>query len=88
MQGAKLVAVGVPQVGQIHLPHRAIAHPWRVFARGAAVGYAGRMKSIGLLGRRHRKADGAAVAMACRFAIDGLGNAKAAGGSRGVGAKT
>ena len=39
------------------------------------------MPGIALFGRLHRKPDGAAIGVGGRFAVDGQGNAKTAGGA-------
>src|SRR5688572_15403418 len=78
VQPAEFVAVRVAQVGQVKLAHGTIAKARRVFTCGAAVGYTRRMPRVYLLGGLRLEANGAAVAMACRLAIDGCGDAEGA----------
>ena len=67
MHAAKFVAIGVAHVAQVHLADRAFAPAWWVFAGCAAIGHAGCMEGIRLLGGLHGKTDGAAIAVRRRF---------------------
>ena len=64
LQGADLVAVGVAQIGEVELAGFAFAHARRVFAGFAAVGDAGGVPGIALIGRLYGEADRAAVRVA------------------------
>ena len=61
MQGAKLVAVGIAQIGDIEFDPAAFAHARRFLAGLAATGDTGGVKRVGRLGRIGGKADGAAI---------------------------
>ena len=58
---------------------RAFANARRIFAGRAAIGEAGRVPGIGLLGRIGRKADGAAIGVCRRLAVDRLRHREHAG---------
>src|SRR3989338_7148169 len=81
VQRANLVAVRVAQVCQVELAARAFAVARWVFAGGATVGHTGCVERIGLLGRLHGKADGAAIGKGGGLAIDGGADAEGAGGA-------
>src|SRR5215469_11618651 len=72
MNPDNLVAVGVAQIGEINLPCGPLAEPRRILDRRAAIRTAGLVPCRGLLGAAHDKADGAAIGMACRLAVDRL----------------
>src|ERR1043166_1319428 len=74
-----LVAGGIAQIGKIDLARGAFAPAGRVFDALAAVGDAGVVESLGLLGAGAGEADGAAVGVRCRLAVDRLGDAERAG---------
>src|SRR5258708_38771445 len=79
MQRAELVAVGVAQIGKVEFAGAALAHTRRIFATRRAMGDAGRVPRVGLLGRATGEADGAAIGRGCRLAVDRLGHGKNAG---------
>ncbi len=81
MQGADFVAVGVAQVGQVELACGAFTQTGWVFAGGAAVGHTCSVEGITLFSRLHGEANGAAVAVAGGFAVDGRGDGEGAGGA-------
>ncbi len=81
MQRADLVAVRVAQIRQVELAYPVIAKARGLFARGAAVGDAGRMEGVGLLGGLHGEPDGAAIAVGGGLTIDGRGDAETARGA-------
>src|ERR1035437_7302145 len=72
VQGAELVAVGIAQIGEIEFARSALAHTRRVLAGLAAIGDAGRMPRVGLLGGARGKTDRAAIGRGRRLAIDRL----------------
>ena len=61
VHGADLVAVGIAQIGEIEFADGAFANAWRILARCRAMGDAGGVPGVGLLGRIGGKADGAAI---------------------------
>ena len=75
MQRAELVAIGVAEIGQVH---GAAAYARRVFDGLAAGGHAGFVPGVHLFGAVHGDADGAAVGVGGRLAVDGLGDDVAA----------
>src|SRR5690348_11544987 len=76
MKRAKLVAVRVAHIGEVHRAKRAVAQSWRVFARRATVRDRHIVKLLHLLRGIALKADSTAVGGARRFAIDRLGHAE------------
>src|SRR5580658_7500149 len=72
MQPDDLVAVGIAQIGEVHLPGGALADARRVLDRRAAVGDPGLVPSRGLLGAAHHEADRAAIGTAGRLTVDRL----------------
>ena len=63
MKPDDLVAVGIAQIGEIHLAGGPLADARRVLDRGAAIRNAGIVPRLGLFGVAHRKADRAAIGM-------------------------
>src|SRR5262252_3470653 len=74
-----LVAEGVAQVAEIDLPSGPFAPAGRVLDALAAVGDAGVVERLDLLGAGAGEADGAAIGMARRLAVDRLGDAERTG---------
>lgn len=79
MEGAKLVARGIAQVGEVELSSTADSR--RVLTRRPSTRQAGGVPTIHLLGRVGREADSAAVGARSRPAVDRLGDGEDA--SRG-----
>src|SRR5258705_10037076 len=76
---ADLVAVEIAQISQIEFTRAALANARRVFASRAAIGEPRRVPRVGLFGRACRKADGAAIGVCCRLAVDWFRHRKHAG---------
>src|SRR5450759_5315823 len=70
VQGAELVAVGIAEISKIEFARGAFAHARRVFAALAAIGDAGSVPRVGLLGGGSGTADGAALGRGRRLAVD------------------
>ena len=70
VQRAELVAVGIAQISKIEFTHGGFAHAGRFFARFAAMGDAGRMPGIGLLGGVAAKPMVPPLAGGRRLAVD------------------
>src|SRR5438128_11914238 len=79
MHRADLVAVQIAQIGEVHFARRAFAYARRIFAGLSAIGDAGRVPGVGLLGRVRRKTDGAAIRRRRRLAVDRLRHREHAG---------
>ena len=73
---AELVAVGIAQIGEVHLAEPASRDAGRILDRRAAIGDAGGVPGIDLFGARGHEADGRAVAVAARLAVDRLTDAE------------
>src|ERR1700732_2391050 len=76
MHRADLVAEWIAQVGKADFACRPFAPARRILDAFAAVSDAGVVESLGLLGVGTREADGAAIGMRRRLAIDRLGDAE------------
>src|SRR5439155_14399750 len=76
---ANFVAVEIPQIGEVHFSCGAFAYARRIFAGLAAIGEAGRVPGVSLLGRVRRKADGAAIGVRRGLAVDRLRHRKYTG---------
>src|SRR6266446_690591 len=76
---ADLVAIEIAQISQIEFTRAAFANARRVFAGRAAIGEARCVPGVSLFGRTRRKADGAAVGMCRRLAVDRLRHREHAG---------
>src|SRR5215467_481971 len=74
-----LVSGWIAQVGKIDLARRHFSPAGRVLDAFAAVGDAGVVESLDQLGTGAREADGAAISVRRRLAIDRLGDAEHAG---------
>src|SRR5215831_18114782 len=74
-----LVAAGIAQIREIDLARGTLAPAGRVLDALAAVGDAGVVERLDLLGAGAREADGAAIGMTRRLAVDRLGDAERAG---------
>src|ERR1700733_15058843 len=70
VQGAELVAVGIAQIGDIEFHPAAFAYPRRLLAGFSAMGDTCRVKRVGGFRRIRGKADGAAIGVARRLAVD------------------
>src|SRR6516165_9306269 len=79
MHRDELVSGWIAQVGKIDLARRPFAPAGRVLDALTAVGDAGVVESLGQLGAGAREADGAAVSVRRRLAIDRFGDAERAG---------
>src|ERR1700709_1474324 len=79
MHGANLVAIRIAQISDIELVAGAFTDTRRILARLCAVGDAGGVPGIGLLGRSGGKADGAAIGKGRRLAVDRLRHRKRSG---------
>src|SRR5215472_15703294 len=71
-----LVSGWIAQVGKIDLARGHFSPAGRILDAFAAVGDAGVVESLGQLGAGARKADGAAISVRRRLAIDRLGDAE------------
>src|SRR5688572_11685866 len=74
MQAAQLVAVRIAQIGQVELPEWVLAISRRILATGAAGGAAAGMPLVDLGRRVEGKADGRAVPVGSRLAVDRVGD--------------
>src|SRR5438067_1183287 len=63
-------ASGTSEIGRIHLAGGPLAYARRVLDRRAAIGDAGFMPGVDLIRTARREADGAAIRMAGRLAVD------------------
>ena len=76
VEGAELVTVRVANIGQVHRPHGVVPRSRRVFDRDAAIRNRRVVEFTHLLGRFALEADGAAVGMGRRLAVDRLADTK------------
>jgi len=74
-----LVAVGIAQIREIDLARDTLAPAGRVLDALAAAGDAGVVERLDLLGTGAGEADGAAIGMRRRLAVDRLGDAERTG---------
>ena len=76
VEGAELVTVRVANIGQVHRPHGVVPRSRRVFDRDAAIRNGRIVEFTHLLGRFALEADGTAVGMGRRLAVDRLADTK------------
>src|SRR5690606_28175893 len=78
VQGADLVAGRVAQIGQVQLAEGPLAQTRRVLDGAPAGRHPGVVEGVDRLGRPGREADGAAVGVAGRLAVDRLADGEGA----------